>query len=238
MKVLRIFVVLGLLLSVKLLTAQVKHEQTGQASYYSDKFQGRHTSSGEIYNKNKYTAAHAYLPFNTWLRVTNLKNNKSVIVKVNDRCMYSKRRILDLSRVAAQELDILYAGVANVKIESVPDSTGEAFVKEKTAPVVIPPTNPLQLACGYYSKDMKLSHPKGFGVQIISLKNVDTLAKAVEAYDMKYREAINIRVKYFKVEKYHIIILGEFPDKSTAESLRSKLINDFSDCLVVNFDEI
>lgn len=91
--------------------------QTGLASYYSDAFQGRHTSTGEKYYNNLYTAAHATLPLNTMVKVTSLKNNKSVIVKINDRCAHYRTRIIDLSKAAAKKLDILTSGVGKVTIE-------------------------------------------------------------------------------------------------------------------------
>ena len=78
----------------------------GQASYYASKFEGRKTTSGERYYKSKYTAAHSSLPMGTYLRVTNTSNNKSIIVKVNDRCAVRRTRIIDLSKRAAREIDI------------------------------------------------------------------------------------------------------------------------------------
>jgi len=92
-------------------------EQTGVASYYSDKFHGRPTASGEAYDKNALTAAHASLPFGTLLRVVNLKNNRSVDVRVNSRAHPKNKRILDLSRRAAKELGFVQAGITKVKVQ-------------------------------------------------------------------------------------------------------------------------
>jgi rare lipoprotein A len=89
----------------------------GLASYYADKFHGRQTANGEIYDKDALTAAHKKLPFGTKLRVTNLKNNKSVIVKVNDRGPFVKGRVVDLSRRAAEKLDMIDDGVVKVRVE-------------------------------------------------------------------------------------------------------------------------
>lgn len=89
----------------------------GIASFYSDKFHGRTTTSGETYNKYEMTAAHKSLPMGTRLRVTNLKNNRSVIVKVNDRLRHPNKHIIDLSKKAAQELGFIHAGLTKVKIE-------------------------------------------------------------------------------------------------------------------------
>ena len=91
----------------------------GRASYYSDEFHGKKTASGEIYNKWDYTCAHKTLPFGTKLRVINLENKKSVVVRVNDRGPYIKERIVDLSYIAARDIDMLEKGIVKVKIEVV-----------------------------------------------------------------------------------------------------------------------
>jgi len=88
----------------------------GKASYYANLFQGKKTASGEIYNKQKYTAAHKTLPFGTKVRVVNQRNNRSVVVKINDRGPYVNNRIIDLSQIAARDIGLLSAGVANVKV--------------------------------------------------------------------------------------------------------------------------
>lgn len=89
----------------------------GQASYYHDRFQGRPTASGEPYDKEGLTAAHRSLPFGTRLRVTRLDRQRSIVVRVNDRGPHSPSRLLDLSRKAAEELDLIRAGVMQVQIE-------------------------------------------------------------------------------------------------------------------------
>ena len=91
--------------------------QTGKASFYSMKLSGRKTANGERYNPNKYTAAHPSLPFGTKVRVTNLYNNLSVTVKINDRGPYQKSRIIDLSYIAADKLDMISSGICDVAIE-------------------------------------------------------------------------------------------------------------------------
>ena len=89
----------------------------GKASYYAEKFHGNPTASGEIFDMNGLTAAHKTLPFGTICRVTNLDNNKQVVVKINDRGPFIKNRILDLSKGAARKLDSIKSGVIDVKIE-------------------------------------------------------------------------------------------------------------------------
>ena len=98
---------------------EVGYRQKGKVSYYADKFQGRKTASGEKYSNQEMTAAHRKLPFHTMVKVVNPANGKSCLVRINDRGPYSKERILDLSRSAAQQLGILQSGWATVNIEVV-----------------------------------------------------------------------------------------------------------------------
>lgn len=90
---------------------------TGVASYYADKFNGRLTSNGEIYDMYGLTAAHPTYPHGTIIRVTNLGNGKSVVVRINDRMPYRPDRIIDLSLGTAMELDMVEDGLAEVKLE-------------------------------------------------------------------------------------------------------------------------
>jgi rare lipoprotein A len=113
-------------------TASPKTEvtaHTGIASYYSNRFHGRRTASGERFDQNGLTAMHRTLPFGTRLRVTNLANNRSVEVRVNDRGHPQNRRSLDLTRRAAMELGFLRAGLARVKYEIV-ESESEKLERE------------------------------------------------------------------------------------------------------------
>lgn len=91
--------------------------QEGTASFYGKRFHKRRTASGEIFDMNDYSAAHKHLPFGTMLKVTNLNNGFEVIVKVNDRLPKSSRRIIDLSRTAAEQLDMIRTGLAPVKLQ-------------------------------------------------------------------------------------------------------------------------
>jgi rare lipoprotein A len=93
--------------------------QTGYASWYGRAHQGRLTTSGERYDMNKLTAAHPALPMGTRLRVTNLKNGRSVTVRVNDRGPFVDGRIVDLSYAAAREVDAIGEGVVPVRIRVV-----------------------------------------------------------------------------------------------------------------------
>ena len=91
----------------------------GQASFYANKFNGRRTASGEIFDQKKFTCAWNVLPLGTWVKVTNLKNKRTVIVKINDRIHPKMRRVADLSKAAAQKLGYISSGLTRVKVEVV-----------------------------------------------------------------------------------------------------------------------
>jgi rare lipoprotein A len=94
------------------------HVQIGDASWYGSRHQGHKTASGEAYDPRLLTAAHPSLPLDSTVRVTNLKNGRSVEVRVNDRGPYRGRRVIDLSAKAAEEIGLKRRGVAKVKVEA------------------------------------------------------------------------------------------------------------------------
>lgn len=93
------------------------YTEEGNASWYGAPFHGRKASNGEVYDMNKMTAAHRTLPFNSMVRVTNLNNGKSTVVRITDRGPFVDNRIIDLSRAAAQEIESIGPGVVPVRIE-------------------------------------------------------------------------------------------------------------------------
>jgi len=95
---------------------KVSGTETGMASFYAESYHGRKTANGEIYNSSKLTAAHKKLPFGTKVKVTNLSNGKSVKVRINDRGPFVAGRIIDLTRSAAQKIDMVNEGVVRVRI--------------------------------------------------------------------------------------------------------------------------
>lgn len=127
---------LVLSLNTLLLSAQ----EFGYASYYSDDYNGSETAYGEIYDRNKLTAAHKMHPLGTRLRITRLDNKKSVIVRVNDRGPYLKGRIVEMSYAAAKQLGMISMGQVEVKVEVVGQ---EVVVREEPKePVAVPTVNP------------------------------------------------------------------------------------------------
>ncbi|RQM76281.1 septal ring lytic transglycosylase RlpA family protein [Aeromonas jandaei] len=93
------------------------YSETGYASYYADSYHGKKTASGELYRNNLNSAAHMELPFGSMVRVTNLANGKSVVVKVNDRGAFKSGRIIDLSKSAFGSIANIREGVIKVKVE-------------------------------------------------------------------------------------------------------------------------
>ena len=91
--------------------------EMGKASYYALEFKGRRTANGEIYDPTKLTAAHPTLPFGTTVRVTNISNQESVVVRINDRGPHVKSRIIDLSYAAAEKLGLIKSGIGQVAVE-------------------------------------------------------------------------------------------------------------------------
>ncbi|PIE20814.1 MAG: septal ring lytic transglycosylase RlpA family lipoprotein [Neptuniibacter caesariensis] len=101
----------------------LNYREVGIASWYGKKFHGHQTSNGEIYDMYKMSAAHKSLPIPTYLRVTNLANNRQVIVRVNDRGPFHGNRLIDLSYAAASKLDMLGKGTARVRVEAIDPRT-------------------------------------------------------------------------------------------------------------------
>ena len=100
-------------------SAKAKFASSGVASYYGPGFHGRRTANGETFNMHAMTAAHRTLPFGTLIKVTNLSNGKSTIVRVNDRGPYVGNRVIDLSVAAAKQIGSTHSGVAQVSLEIV-----------------------------------------------------------------------------------------------------------------------
>ncbi|WP_394561575.1 septal ring lytic transglycosylase RlpA family protein [Aquipseudomonas alcaligenes] len=99
--------------------AKPSYVAKGKASYYAARHHGRRTASGERLSNHDLTAAHRELPFGTRVKVTNLSNGRSVVVRITDRGPHTRGRLIDLSQAAAKQLDMLRAGVAQVRIETV-----------------------------------------------------------------------------------------------------------------------
>jgi rare lipoprotein A len=92
--------------------------KTGMASWYHDKFHGRKTANGDVFSQKKFTCASNQYALGTWLKITNIRNGKSVLVRVNDRMSVRMKRVVDLSRAAANQIGMEKAGVGQVRVQS------------------------------------------------------------------------------------------------------------------------
>ena len=97
------------------------YDKTGVASYYGAKHHGKRTASGERFNQHGLTAAHRQLPFGTRVKITNLNNDRSCVVRINDRGPYSRGRLIDVSREAAEQLGMMRSGTAKVRVQALDD---------------------------------------------------------------------------------------------------------------------
>ena len=194
--------------------------QEGIASWYGGEFNGRPTASGEIFNDTQFTAAHPILPFGTMLKITNQHNNKTVTVRVNDRGPFVAARVIDLSRAAAQQLDMLNTGTAPVNIESL----NEVSLPQRlfqSAPAVSAPNNNEELSIKPgntvqvrpasvepYTNPNTISFPqavtgKNYRVQVGAYKQPEYAAEAFE----KLRKA-GLSPSYEKYGEFYRVILA------------------------------
>lgn len=206
--------------------------QTGKASFYADKFEGSLTASGEKYKHAKLTAAHKSLPFGTKIRVTNLGNNQSVEVVVNDRGPYVDGRIVDLSRAAAEKLDFINQGLAEVKIEVVDAGDG----KGKNEPVPI--SNVTVDEKEFYDFEISRLNPKGYGVQIGTYQELVNLMRLSDNLKNSYKKKVSVQVKILNGIKYYSIILGQFPSRPKAASFLNEVKRKFPDAFIAEFERL
>ncbi|GAB7088891.1 septal ring lytic transglycosylase RlpA family protein [Marinifilum fragile] len=135
MKIICISLLLNFIFSSVNSQDKLDYSEEGKASFYSDYFEGRKTSSGEIFCQRKYTAAHKSLPFGTLVKVVNMENKRSVIVLINDRGPFVKGRVIDLSKEAAKQLGGLIEGIYRVRISIHKKDEDYIQVKQVLKPV-------------------------------------------------------------------------------------------------------
>lgn len=216
-------------LMVNVLRAQV---QTGKASYYADKFEGSPTASGEKYRGTRMTAAHKTLPFGTKIKVTNLANNESVILEVNDRGPFVEGRILDVSKAAAEKLGFFNQGIADIKIEVVNPGDGKGDV--------LPVMQEHVTVDDREVYEMKISRvdPKGFGVQLGTYQELANLLKIINNLSNKYKKRILVQVKVINGVKFYSPMLSGFSSREKAESTINDIKKDFPDAFILDMGKI
>jgi rare lipoprotein A len=206
--------------------------QSGKASFYADKFEGRPTASGEKYKHNKLTAAHKSLPFGTKVKVTNLKNELSVEVVINDRGPYVEGRIIDLSKSAAEKLEFVNIGLADVKIEVVDAGPGKISDPVRAIDRVTVDEKE------FYSFEIERLKPSGYGVQIGTYQELVNLMRLAENLKSSYQKKVVVQVKILNGVKYYSLILGQFSNKTKAETFREELRKKYPDTFIVEFEKL
>lgn len=206
--------------------------QTGKASFYADKFEGTPTASGEKYRHNKLTAAHKTLPFGTRVKVTNLANNESVEVIINDRGPYVESRIIDLSRSAAEKLGFVNQGLAEIRLEVIDAGDGKTSDPIKTVDNVLVEENE------FYNFEISRLVPKGYGVQIGTYQELVNLMRLSDNLKNSYKKQVTVQVKILNGIKYYGLILGQFPSRPKADQFRAELQKKFPDAFIVEYDRL
>jgi len=213
-------------------TTMLAQVQTGKASFYADKFEGTITSSGEKYRHNKLTAAHKTLPFGTKVRVTNLGNDKTVDVVINDRGPYVEGRIIDLSRSAAEALGFENYGLADVKLEVTDPGDGKVSEMGRTIDQVTVDEKE------FYEFEITRFKPKGFGVQVGTYEELVNLMRLSDNLKNSYKKEVTIQVKIINGVKYYGLILGHFSTREKAEQFREEIREKFPDVFIVEYDRL
>lgn len=205
-------------------------KQKGNISYYIDRFDGRQLASGETLDNTAFVASHHSIPFDTKVKVTNLKNGKSVIVRVNDRGPYAHGRIMDVSKAAAKAIGLTSTGVSKAEIEVLnPDGTVPSEIakeKDENNNNVAPLASNATTAKDYrvnniYSEWGSVRTPEGYGVQLggfEKFENAKKYCKKIRANGLGQHELIFIRVTYHNGKKWFQIVAGKYTSEMAAES--------------------
>lgn len=183
--------------------------ETGIASWYGPPYHGRRAASGEIYDMEKLTAAHRTLFFNTWVEVTNLTNGKKVRVRITDRGPFVEGRIIDLSRAAAREIDMIGPGIAKVRVEVI-------------SPPGNPPANPPE-AAGLYA------------VQVGAYLNRAGAERMQKTVQRRYKECRLVRRDGATV--LWRVLIGKETTETAAQELAGRLRLEFGEVFVVRLDD-
>lgn len=206
--------------------------QTGKASFYADKFEGSPTASGEKYRHAKLTAAHKTLPFGTKVRVTNIANNQSVDVVVNDRGPYVDGRVIDLSKSAAEKLGFINQGLAEVKIEVIDAGNGKS--KMEMGPIDKVTVDEKE----FYDFEISRLNPKGFGVQIGTYQELVNLMRLADNLKNSYKKKVTVQVKIINGVKYYSLVLGQFSTRTKADNFLGKVKKKFPDAFIAEFNRL
>jgi rare lipoprotein A len=204
--------------------------QTGTASYYADKLHGRHTANGERYSNKKYTAAHLTLPFGTKVKVTNLNNGKSVIVKINDRGPHTEKYCIDLSKCAAREIGVMGDHKNEIYIETLLDSSNgisQNFVlKSGKTKDSIWNQEHLFVPNQYYTVNGQIAKPKNHGFRLYDYKELNYtlyLANKISRYIAADSVYIQPLIKHNGLIEYTLWV-GIFTNPKEGNTIKKHLL--------------
>jgi len=211
---------------------QAQWSETGIAAHYADKLHGKKTSSGELYDKLALTAAHHNLPIGSRIRVTRLDTQKSVDVRVNDCCLPVKGRIVDLSRAAAEQIDLIKAGTAQVKVDLISLGDGKtcgASTQQPVAPYskeaekLTAKGSTGQVAPGTYRAEAFNPIESGFGVQVGAFSDKANADAKVEDLKKKGFKEILVTYKGADAKIPYKVVIGPFDKRASAEAYQKSL---------------
>ena len=215
-----------------IVTGVLAQTQTGKGSFYADKFEGSPTASGEKYKHSKLTAAHKTLPFGTKVRVTNVANNLSVEVVINDRGPYVDGRVIDLSKSAAEKLGFISQGLAEVKVEVI--DAGDGKSKMENGPIDKVSVDEKE----FYDFEISRLNPKGFGVQIGTYQELVNLMRLADNLKNSYKKKVTVQVKILNGIKYYSLMLGQFSTRTKADNFLGEVKRKFPDAFIAEFNRL
>ena len=194
--------------------------QRGTASWYGKKFHGRKTASGEIYNMYTLTAAHKTLPIGTYVRVHNLKNNRKIDVRINDRGPFIRGRIIDLSYAAAKKIGIVGSGTAPVEIVAL-GAAAKRKASAGTAPSYVP-----------------VNYQEGsFTIQIGAFSNRGNAERLKRKLDRSYKD-VHIKTFYDGYDTFYRVRVGICSTLEEAEEYEKIIINKgYKDAFAIAVDK-
>ncbi|MCB1021036.1 MAG: septal ring lytic transglycosylase RlpA family protein [Acidobacteria bacterium] len=197
--------------------ARIGAVETGEASWYGKPYHGRRTSNGEVYDMNGLTAAHLSLPFDTRVRVTNLANGRSVELRINDRGPFLRARVIDVSRKAAQQLDMMASGTARVRLEVIAAPGGPPPAREVAVEAEAP--------CGK-------SQP---AVQVGSFRDAVNAARLLDELTGNYGPDARIVVAHTAAGPLHRVVVGA-PNAAAAGAVLAQLERDGRDGFLMHIE--
>lgn len=218
-----IFIFLSINMSLSALTLY-KNDVT--ASFYAEKFHGKRTSNGEIFNMNDLTCAHKSLPFNTILKVTNLSNGKTVQVRVNDRGPFVAGREIDLSKAAAKKIGMINSGTAKVKIQIVKMGKNDKLSQQtaKSAAKMMEKIEP--------KKQVQINPNKMYEIQIGSYSVKDNATKVGQ----KIKKAGIKNVVLRKSKTNYQVVIKDVPGSKVNEIKKSLAKIGFTEILIKSIE--